>query len=276
MPLLSRPRRSLIARSLAAMVTALLGPAVARADYAYILTKTLCDNQADAMDFMWTRDTMPGKPVPFYFDGASFSAVGHTQSLDAFDTVVVSAHGAPGAIGGTSSTGFAGAFQGQHNSVPATVSFLVCSSASSGSGNPSALGALAAKYLDPTTGLTRIGTLTGAKSSCALRRPTSVDITQLKEAIYVDGPDATPGKPIIASLLKQWDTLTHSLPDHSTGTSEAFCLNMISKKAYADFVPFIENTYDTFHVEYIQLINSSDTGSPRTSCGAATGTPVCP
>ncbi len=76
-------------------------PAVCFADYAMVLTSTLCQNQYDAMNVVWARThpAGPGTQKLFYFDGTNFTAVGHTATFDSLSEVVVSAHGNKGSIG---------------------------------------------------------------------------------------------------------------------------------------------------------------------------------
>ncbi len=262
-------------RMIAAFLFVLTPPSVSFADFAYLLTDTVCQNQADSMDFAWSKAgfAAQGNPKLFYFDGTDIKPVGHTDSFDSFTDVVVSAHGAAGTIAGKSAGDFADIFKGKHNSTPTAVNFMVCNSASVPPlGGLSVVGALAAKYPESIANTaTAIGTLSGATAACKLRRPDEGPATKIGDAVYREAAaTSAAGKVIATELVAAWSTDNYP----NTATSfEDYCPSALADlQKLPDFLATVDTTYGA---RYLDLINENSGGAPLYSCGKNTATPVC-
>jgi hypothetical protein len=63
------------------------------ADWAFVLDKAVCENQAISFDAIWAMEKKPDEKT-FFFDGVSnFSPVGHDKQFDGFSTIYMASHG---------------------------------------------------------------------------------------------------------------------------------------------------------------------------------------
>lgn len=269
--------RSIFLSATALAVAMVAVPAACLADYAMVLTSSLCSNQYDAMNVIWARGHYEGLGAQklFYFDGTSFTPIGHTSSFDTLSQVVISAHGIPGEIegGGTADT-FATAFKGAHPSTPASVTLLTCYSAKV-SGGKSVMGALAGKYpSDATTSGTGIANLYGSKYCSGLRKPAIGLAATIPDAIYVDALEISQdGQKIVGKLSASWKNDKYEGLGGQKQTFAKYCDAVIGNVAdIPDFVAAVNNQYG---IEYLQLINYNGGGVPQTRCGADWVATVC-
>ncbi|WP_332117794.1 hypothetical protein [Azorhizobium caulinodans] len=250
-------------------------PAVCFADYAMVLTSTLCQNQYDAMNVVWARThpAGPGAQKLFYFDGTNFTAVGHTAPFDSLSEVVISAHGNKGSIGPKSAADFATAFLDKHAATPNSVTLLTCYSAT-GSTGKSVMGALAAKYPSAGPAGTLVANLYGSKVCSALRKPASGPAAMISEAIYYDGVVISEeGKKIVTALVDDWTKKIYPGLGGKDQTFASYCTAVLSDvTALPDFITAVDGQYGA---RYLELINDNGGGSSQTRCGAAEPAKVC-
>lgn len=246
---------------------------LARADYAFVFTKTLCDNQADSMDAAWAASRFAGWGTQklFFFDGANFQPVGHADAFDGFARVVIAAHGTVGRIADKSGARFAGIFQAHHPSTPTDVFLMVCSSAAQPHGGRSVVGELAARYPGAVVpAQTAIAHLTGATAACRLTGAVGVPVVGIGDATYRESvASSAEGDRIARQLVKDWKSTIYP---PSNFTYARFCRKNHDADAYA---PFIAQVQAAFMVPYLNLIRQNGVGNALYECGSATGTPIC-
>lgn len=255
-----------------ATLLTLFGLSSAQADYAFVFTKSLCDNQADSMDAAWAAAQFAGWGTQrlFYFDGTNFQPVGHADAFDGFNNVVIAAHGDVGNIAGMSGATFATRFRNRHPTTPTNVFMMVCNSASAPVGKLSVLGALAAQYPGAVAGETAILQLTGATATCALTSAPPVPVLNIGNAVYRQNVvTSAQGDTITARLLKDWQSTVYPT---SNLTFARYCRKI---QAPALYEAFIAEVQARFMAPYLSLIRENGAGNALYQCGANTNTPVC-
>jgi hypothetical protein len=255
---------------------ALLSPSLACADYAFIVTKGICDNQGVNFSPIWAQHKFPGnKQVLFYFDGHDFKPAGHTEKLDTFSIVYISDHGGIGTIAGIKADVFASTFRNSHKSVPHEVHFMACNSAVAPSAGRSVVGALADAYpVSTSTKDTEIATLTGATGSCALAKPASVPISKIADAIlYVNVQRTTKGQTLIGELQKGWTS--DDYPGQKGTNFKKYCETVVLNKP--ETLPaFLGEVDKMYGAKYLALINENSAGTPLITCGKSQQQKMCP
>ncbi len=243
-----------------------------------LLGGTICDNQADAFDYVWITDNVQNTRL-FFVSGNSvqngaITAVGHKDAFDKSADVYIVLHGAINVVGDFSGTDFAKVFLANHPSTPTNVTMYVCQSGTPPLNGVSSMAALARSYPGNTQDSTLVTAMTapGPNSCPALRASASdnpfVPINAIKDAAYRTGVQHTKAyAAALKALLDGWTDQNTPYPN-TKQTYEDYCKDQLKKDATGQWVSgFIANVSKEFGAKYLALINTNYNGNALATCG---------
>ena len=257
----------------------------AAASSAILLGTTICDNQADAMDYVWKQANDPTVRL-FFISGnnnanGQINPVGHAYAFELSDDVSINIHGNVGTVADFSGQDFARVFVRYHPTPPRVVTMYVCQSGTVplGIGAMSSMASLARSYQGGAPAYTLVGAMNApAPNECPYLRGRTVQnappVGSLAFAQYKTnvGHIQPNYDNLLYAMVNSWDGTTHY--PGTVLSFKRYCQQQLANDPTGQWLTgFIQQVNLSFGVQYLNLVNFNYGGNNFAICGTNNNTP---